>query len=171
MKRRIRLGEENERGFFFFRVHFLRFLSILYSLSESRRPTSPKIPTYLHCDTPCCFSLAGIELRPKFGLSQEEIETACPAARGMVLKVSRPEPASTVVIAQSNAILRALAEAKPDSMLYGRTEFQSAEVGDEIGDGDKKGFNNEGGWIFPVRFIRYLCGRYEQKLTTWEDLG
>lgn len=51
----------------------------------------------------------------------------------MVLRISRPVPASTVMIAQSNAILRAIAEAKPDSLLYGRTEFQSAEVGDGIG--------------------------------------
>ena len=78
---------------------------------------------YQHC------SLAGIVVEYKFGLKQEEIEAACPAARGMVLRVSRPAPASTVMVAQSNAILRALAEATPDSLLYGRTEFESAQVG------------------------------------------
>ena len=54
-------------------------------------------------------------------------------AKGLALKICRPLPVSeataTVAVTQSNAILRTLAGAKPDSLLYGKTEFESAQVG------------------------------------------
>lgn len=77
--------------------------------------------------------MAGIDLELKTGASQQEIEALAPLAKGLVLRVCRPgdcPPLGGVeVLPQSNAILRTLATAKPDSLLYGRNEFEAAQVG------------------------------------------
>lgn len=74
-------------------------------------------------------SIAGIDVDLKTGMSEEEMEAFAPLAKGLVLKVCRgPVGEAQEGVTQSNAILRTLATAKPDSLLYGRTDFESAEV-------------------------------------------
>lgn len=76
--------------------------------------------------------MAGIDLELKTGASQEEIEALAPLAKGLVLRICRPgdcPPLGGVeVVPQSNAILRTLATARPDSLLYGKDEFEAAQV-------------------------------------------
>lgn len=76
--------------------------------------------------------MAGIELDAKFAKTEGELEAISPLAKGLVLKICRPLPSSeaaaTTTVNQSNAILRTLAGAKPDSLLYGKTDFESAQV-------------------------------------------
>lgn len=78
-------------------------------------------------------SMAGIDLDLKTGMSEEEMEAFAPLAKGLVLKIGRPGEAAPLggeeAVTQSNAILRTLAMAKADSSLYGRSEFESAQVG------------------------------------------
>lgn len=73
-------------------------------------------------------SIPGIELDVKCGTPEADLLAWAPLAKGLALKICRPEPAAAEVVTQSNAILRMLAEAKPDSLLYGRTFFESAQV-------------------------------------------
>lgn len=77
---------------------------------------------------PAALSMAGIELGLKSGLTEEQVCAVAPRAKGLALKICRPAPAPVEVVTQSNAILRALATARPDALLYGRTEFESAQV-------------------------------------------
>lgn len=82
--------------------------------------------------------MAGIELELKTGVSEEEMEAFAPLAKGLVLRVCRPPPGecppppggpgAPEAVTQSNAILRTLAGARPDALLYGRNEFESAQV-------------------------------------------
>ena len=77
--------------------------------------------------------MAGIELELKAGVSEEEMEAFAPLAKGLVLRVCRPGECPPLggaeAVTQSNAILRTLAAARPDALLYGRDEFESAQVG------------------------------------------
>lgn len=76
--------------------------------------------------------MAGIELELKTCASEEEMEAFAPLSKGLVLKVCRPgecpPQGGQEAVTQSNAILRTLAAARPDALLYGRTEFESAQV-------------------------------------------
>ena len=82
---------------------------------------------------PLLSSMAGIRLDAKFGKTEGEVDTVSPLSKGLALKICRPLPPSeataAVTVTQSNAILRTLAGAKPDSLLYGKTDFESAQVG------------------------------------------
>lgn len=77
-------------------------------------------------------SMAGIELDLKTGVSEEEMEAFAPLSKGLVLRVCRPGDCPPLggqdSVTQSNAILRTLATARPDSLLYGKNEFESAQV-------------------------------------------
>lgn len=96
---------------------------MLPSSLSSRRP----LPS-----SSCLLSMAGIDLDLKTGMSEEEMEAFAPLAKGLVLKVCRPGEAAPLggveAVTQSNAIVRTLAMAKADSSLYGRSEFESAQV-------------------------------------------
>ncbi|CAN0267883.1 unnamed protein product, partial [Scytosiphon promiscuus] len=72
--------------------------------------------------------MAGVDVELKTGMSEEEMEAFAPLAKGLVLKVCRGPLGEQEGVTQSNAILRTLATAKPDSLLYGKTDFESAEV-------------------------------------------
>lgn len=62
------------------------------------------------------------------GVSQAEMEAMAPCSKGLVLKVCRPSGEGEQVVTQSNAILRMIAVMKPEALLYGRTEFDSAQA-------------------------------------------
>jgi glutathione S-transferase len=59
--------------------------------------------------------------------TDSEIEAAAPLAKGVALRITRPA-APTTFIMQFNAILRCLADAAPDSGLYGDSDYARSQV-------------------------------------------
>jgi glutathione S-transferase len=76
--------------------------------------------TIVHC------RIAGVQLSVET-CSDSEIEAEAPLATGLALRITRPA-APTTFITQSNAILRCLADAAPDSGLYGDSEYARSQV-------------------------------------------
>ncbi|CAM9649804.1 unnamed protein product, partial [Choristocarpus tenellus] len=71
---------------------------------------------------------AGVDLAVRTGVSQGDLEREAPAAKSLLLKITRPGGVPDVFLTQSNAVLRYIATLRPTSLLYGRTEFESALV-------------------------------------------
>jgi hypothetical protein len=66
--------------------------------------------------------LAGIRLGQPVLVQQQQLAALHPLAQGMLLEVAGGH------VAQHHAILRYIAEAAPAAYLYGRSDFQQAEV-------------------------------------------
>lgn len=66
--------------------------------------------------------LAGIRLGQPELVQQQQLQALHPLARGMLLETAQGH------VAQHHAILRYIAEAAPAAYLYGRSDFQQAEV-------------------------------------------
>lgn len=75
--------------------------------------------------------MAGLKLPVKAGVSEQAMQAETIAAKGVLLRIAQPlgsAAAGPLAIPQSNAILRTIAEMRPDSLLYGRTGFESSQA-------------------------------------------